>query len=344
MPIFTTLTGAPSNKQGEAGIKKVGEIPLKKISYIPIKGQVAVLKPILDKISITYKIADPDLQKTLVQSLLQEIEAGGHWDHGPFKMGPVVYSASGKLNDPTSGHEVTVQAGPKKKSIAHGLRLEFNPDALGSPGIAFLKTQLETLVLNGLNFNDIIANGVVTRLDVAVDVVGIHLADLLLLVKTEGKQHWYFSGDGKPETGYLGMKKTDKSAKLKAYNKRQELKDHSKVPVAQAYGGLSHTRVEYTFKTPNKSFLKLTELKNPFDQISLAYPKAPKGVKPYSWTFFIDSCVRRGQTTALAMIPDGKLRNSYQKAIDESRAIFWRPDEIWKAWDGALVNSSILQA
>jgi hypothetical protein len=44
---------------------------LKKISYIPIKGQVAVLKPIIDKISITYKIADPDLLKALIEGLLQ---------------------------------------------------------------------------------------------------------------------------------------------------------------------------------------------------------------------------------------------------------------------------------
>jgi hypothetical protein len=44
------------------------------------------------------------------------------------------------------------------------------------------------------------------------------------------------------------------------------------------------------------------------------------------------------------MIPDEKLRKSYQKAIDESQATFWRPAEIWKGWDDALVNSGILQA
>jgi hypothetical protein len=33
--------------------------------------------------------------------------------------------------------------------------------------------------------------------------------------------------------------------------------------------------------------------------------KAP--MKPYAWTFFVDSCVRRGQAAALAMLPDGNL-------------------------------------
>jgi hypothetical protein len=340
MPVFMTLTGVSSNKQ-EGGKKKVGKIPINKISYIPIKGQVAVLKPIIDKISITYIISDPDLKAVLVQNLKQETEAGGHWQSAAWKKGTVVYEASAELAIPSSGHTVHVHVGPKKKTTT--LRLEFNPTELGAPGIAFLKTQLEKLVLDGLSFSDIIAKGKVTRVDIAVDIVGIHLADVLLLVKGGGKQHWYLSGDGKPETGYLGMSKKAKNAKLKAYNKRQEVKDHSKVPVEQAHGGLSHTRVEYIFKTPNKSFLELNTLKNPFDKISLAYPKAPKGVKAYAWVFFMDSCVRRGQTAALAMIPEGKLRKSYQKAIDDSQASFWRPGKIWEAWPAALVNSGVVQ-
>jgi hypothetical protein len=179
---------------------------------------------------------------------------------------------------------VLVQAGPKKKTTTHSLRLEFNPAALGSPGIAFLKAQLETLVLEGLSFSDIITKGKVTRVDIAVDIVGVHLADLLILVNSGGKQHWYLSAKGKLETGYLGMKTGDKNAKWKTYNKRQEIKDHSTSPKEQAYGGLSHTRVEYRYAT-NKPFLELDTLENRFNEISLAYPKAPKGVKPYAWAF-----------------------------------------------------------
>jgi hypothetical protein len=105
------------------------------------------------------------------------------------------------------------------------------------------------------------------------------------------------------------------------------LKDKSASSTEQAYGGLSHTRIEYHYTT-NKPFLELNTLKNPFNKISLAYPKAPKGVKPYARTFFIDSCVRRGQDAALAMLPDGKLRNSYQKSLDAAHVSFWRPGKI----------------
>jgi hypothetical protein len=197
-------------------------------------------------------------------------------------------------------------------------------------------------VLDGLSFTDIIANGKVTRVDIAVDIVGAHLADLLTLVKSGGKQHWYLSAKGKPETGYyLGMKKGDTNAKWVTYNKRQQIKDSSS-SAEQAYGGLSHTRIEYHAK-PNKPFLALNTVTNPFNDISVAFPKAPKGVKPYAWTFFIDSCVRRGQSAALAMLPEGKLRNSYQKSLDAAHASFWRPGKIWEAWPVALLNSGVVQ-
>ena len=343
MPVFMTLTGVPSNKpeEGGKGKQKVGKIPFNKISYIPIKGQVAVLKPILDKISITYIIGDPDLKAVVVQNLLHEIVEGvGHWQSGAFKVGSVAYQASAKLMIPSSGDSVLVQAGPKKKTTTHALRLEFNPAALGSSGIAFLKSQLESLVPDGLSFADIIANGKVTRVDIAVDIVGLHLAALLLSNKTGGKQHWYLSPEGKPETGYLGIQPKDKNAKWKIYNKRQDIKDKSKFPVEQAFGGLSRTRLEYTYVT-SKPFAKLAALENRFYEISLAYPKPPKGVKPYAWTFFIDSCVRRGQPAALALLPDGKLRKSYQKALDTAHVSFWRPDKIWEAWPDALSGSGL---
>src|SRR4051812_17804888 len=80
MPVFITLTGVPSNKQegGGKGKEKVAKVVFNKVSYVPIKSQVAVLKPIIDKISITY-IGNPGLTDVLVQNLMHETEAGGHW-------------------------------------------------------------------------------------------------------------------------------------------------------------------------------------------------------------------------------------------------------------------------
>jgi hypothetical protein len=77
MPVLMTLTGVPSNKQeGGKGKKKIGQVPINNISYIPIKERVAVLKPIIDKISITYKIADPDLKAALSNAYCRRSRRG----------------------------------------------------------------------------------------------------------------------------------------------------------------------------------------------------------------------------------------------------------------------------
>jgi hypothetical protein len=98
---------------------------------------------------------------------------------------------------------VLVQAGPTKPGLKHNLRLEFNPTRLGPAGIAFLKSQIESLVVGALSYAHIMATGTVTRLDIAVDVVGIRISDLDVRFMGEGKSHWYYASTGQPETGYL---------------------------------------------------------------------------------------------------------------------------------------------
>jgi hypothetical protein len=119
------------------------------------------------------------------------------------------------LNVPPGDAQVLIQAGPKKKGITHALRLEFNPRRLGKQGITVLKSQLESLVLgplvsDGLNFDDIIAKGTVTRVDIAVDLVGIRVDQLDVRFLGQGKSHWYYSEKGQAETGYYGIKQNKK--------------------------------------------------------------------------------------------------------------------------------------
>jgi hypothetical protein len=88
-------------------------------------------------------------------------------------------------------------------------------------------------------------------------------------------------------------------------------------------------------------FPQLGTFKSPFTEISLAYPKAPKGAKPYAWSFFIDSCARRGQAAALEMLPKGLLRKKYQKSIEAAHDSFWRPKTIWVSWEETMNVSGL---
>ncbi|WP_425987738.1 hypothetical protein [Afipia sp. DC4300-2b1] len=340
MPVFFTVAGVSSNKQKEDKGKKA-KIDSKDVSYFPIRGKIAVLKPIIDKISITHQISDPELKETLIECLLQEAEQGGQFQSAPkYGSGQIQYKASVNLLVPPYDLPVLIQAGPKKKATSHALRLEFNPSALQSSGIAFLKSALEGLVLDGLNFSEIAANGKITRVDIAVDIVGVGISDLLVSAEGGKKSHWYYSASGKPETGYLGMKAGDKNAKWTTYNKRQQLKDTAG---NQLYGGLPHTRIEYR-ATPMVPFSKLLGLDNPFLKISLAYPVIPKAAKSHEWQFFIDSCARRGQHAALGLLPDGPMKKRYEAALAAGHKTIWRPNLIWKAWEETLCRSGIAEA
>ena len=123
MPVLTAIWIA-SNKQEYVdgigvegkGIKKT-QIPFKDISYIPIPGRVAVLKPLIDKVSLTYKTpsGDPALKPAVIEGLL--LDAGDKENTqfktaGQFQSGAVKYAASVKLIVPPNSEEVLVQAGP----------------------------------------------------------------------------------------------------------------------------------------------------------------------------------------------------------------------------------------
>jgi hypothetical protein len=332
MPVSIKLKAWSSNKQDDPHTETVGSVNANVVSYIPIVGRIAVLKPILDKIAITYMINDQDLLESVYQGLKYDVADGKFKNATQFQTGAVKYKAS--VNLIVSGEPVLIQAGPMKKTgLAHNFRLEFNPHKLAVSGIAVLKDELESLIGEGLSYTDIITKGQVTRLDIAVDLVGVRIDDLDIRISAKGKSHWYYSQEGEAETGYFGLKKAN--APWKAYNKRRQLKETGTGHEGQLYGGLSHTRLEF-HAVPKKSVPQLVDFKNPFADISLAVPVAPKGVEPHEWQFFLDSCQRRGHDAAIAMLPEGKTKKMYVEALDAAREAFWKPNVIWQSWGDAL--------
>jgi hypothetical protein len=352
MPVVVNLKGLPSNKQkiGDQGEKgeggKVGKVIVSDICYSPVPGRVAVLKPFIDKITILSKIGDPIAKKALIQGFNGDAEDGGKYSSAStFKTGNVSYESSVLLAVPASGHRVLIQVGPKKKDTAHDLRLEFNPAALGEAGMAYLKYELENQVVGALDFKHIMETGSVSRVDIAVDVVGIRIDALDIRYLGKGKSHWYFSASGEPETGYYGISPTPKGKKnapFVTYNKRKQLKETGSSGDDELYNGLSHTRIEY-HATPFKKFGQLKTIPNPFKEISLAYPRQPKGVSLHAWQFFMDACHRRGHQTAIARLPTENMKKRYNNALEAAHQRFWKPDLIWTQWLAVIEGSGLLE-
>src|ERR1700704_1926751 len=111
MAFLIGLKGPPSNKPGH--------VDFNKISYRPMKWHIAVLKPVIDKISITYPIDNIELKETLTESLRLEAEEGHPFAPAPkFGKGSVQYKASALLSTP-SGETALIQIGPKKANVVH---------------------------------------------------------------------------------------------------------------------------------------------------------------------------------------------------------------------------------
>lgn len=125
----------------------------------------------------------------------------------------------GKPKDPQSGlWSATIELGGRRSSVTiqrirhkkHGtlcLRLDINPRKLKPPGFG----ELIQLLSNGggmFNVPTLFKAAKVTRYDVAVDVVGLQVSEIVAVHKSQGKRTLYVGDDGVLETVYIHAKLT----------------------------------------------------------------------------------------------------------------------------------------
>jgi hypothetical protein len=307
-------------------------------------GKIAgvVLKPKLDKLSVTFAIDCKDDQagiKDLLFDVVKSPEMGGDsaFVSAPkYKGSPYQFHCDILVPDGKS--KIFVAAIPKASSKAAFLRFEFNPDKLGPSGLAYFRSQLVNIFLDYYFYSDIAKKGKVTKLDIACDIIGIPISSLLFSTQKGGKSHIYYGDAGGVETVYLGIKKK-KPSKLKLYDKAQQLQD---VEGEADYGTTPHIRIEVT-TNPMRSIVGLSKIsKNPFlslDVIRLGGVTPPE--EAHHWVMFGDSCRQRGQKRALGILPDA-VRPKYEAALAQAKGQLWKPDRLWNAWGETLAKSGLL--
>lgn len=80
------------------------------------------------------------------------------------------------------------------------LRLELNPRKLGPPGFQQLRKVLDASHKGPLQLSGYLQDARVSRLDIAVDIVGAQVNELILTHKSEGKRSTVLGPDGELET------------------------------------------------------------------------------------------------------------------------------------------------
>jgi len=334
---------------------------------------VAVLNPCLDYISLTLPITDKEHQASIsscIKHLVDDQEL-------IFPVGALSNIQKDNINHPNTvkkpspseltrykqnfyifpledkSKAVLLQIGPKAGNHYNYMRLRFNPEALGRTGVRNLNKLLNEDILNALyDWETFVRTARVTRFDIAVDIVGSRVMELLPLTtkKIKNKKNMYYtSPSGRPQTKYIDGTKSS-SANTYLYNKRREAIDTKKAPIFNK--DLIHTRLEIRHKVsnPGQGLKKIVEANNPLKKIRLldcfkcnsnGKSKTVNNIMPpYEWIWFFDSCSYRGIEEALEVVLEED-RAKIRKALITAEKGVWNPELLWGTWENTVLNSGL---
>lgn len=306
----------------------------------PTGYRVAVLKPKIDRLSVTLAVHDDGARAT-IRNYLSQLGAS---DGSPVTLwkkardwGSQKYDQSYSLKVAPSG-AVLVQCAPIKSPVAL-LRFEFNPNGVGLTGVEAFRQSIPMLTAGHFDYKALAAYGNVTRADIAVDLVNIDIEDLLIATTKPGVTNSYFGVTGKAETKYLNVNKG--GSKLYVYDRRALLEKMQAEGTGKPseFGATKYTRVEVRTEV-NAPIAAMAGMSNRllkidlFDIDAVAPPE-----EPHHWKLFQDLCRYRGLAGALALLPKDK-QGAYGAAIKSADPL-WLPKALWGHWPEALKTSGL---
>ena len=185
----------------------------------PTGYRVAVLKPKLDRLSVTFSVHD-DAIKAAIRVHLSKLAAGAGSIVTPWQKrrdwGSQKYDRAYALKV-APGRTVLVQCAPLTSANSL-LRFEFNPNGIGPEAVKAFRESIPLLTAGHFDYQALATQGRVTRLDIAVDLVNIDIEDVLIATPKPGVTNSYFGLSGKAETKYLNVNK--KGSRMYVYDRR----------------------------------------------------------------------------------------------------------------------------
>jgi hypothetical protein len=334
---FLTMADTGSNKPEKLAV----QAPAQAYWYErPTGYKVAVLKPKLDRLSVTYAVDDGAVRAAIRDHLSKLAACAGSvvtpWQKRR-DWGSQKYDRAYAL-EVAPGRTVLVQCAPLT-SVDSLLRFEFNPNGIGPGAVKAFRESVPLLTAGHFDYPALAAQGKVTRLDIAVDLVNIDIEDLLIATPKLGVTKSYFGLSGKVETKYLNVNK--KGSRTYVYDRRALLDKLNAEGIGELseFGGAKYTRVEVRTEvgTPITAMAHMSNRLLKIDLFDIEAAAPPE--QPHHWRLFQDSCRYRGLAGALALLPEG-VRSAYEAVIKSTEPL-WRATELWGHWPAALKTSGL---
>ena len=242
------------------------------------------------------------------------------------------------------GSNVRFQFEEKTSKIAAQFRLECNPRKLGKKGFATLISILSD-PKGPFKFETFIKHARVTRIDVAVDLIGVQVAELLVSHKKQGMRSYYVGKDGVLETLYVHRGKTKAkpsgNVALMAYDRRRERVSKGK---AAPFGLADVTRIEITKlpKKPHNDLQNIVNFTDPFAEIAVGYAAEQIASNSSVWRQYIG--LRRSQpkeevVNLLSLSPD--TAKYFASTYEVPQANLVAPKINWEGWRHGLNKTGL---
>lgn len=241
---------------------------------------------------------------------------------------------------------ITLQTAPRSPGTAP-VRLEFNPAKVSKSNLDSLQEIWSDIEFDNLEFPSLLQDARVTRLDIAIDCIGLRPVDVFVF-NTKVWKTWvttdqsfgvatayYHASGGTKKNATVSPKSR---ADLMVYDKRLEQIAKQTAPI---YGEKEHTRIEISLR--KKCLLKALEtMPFPFEgwHIRRTLVSDPP-YEPWIWTLVLDSARYRGIVEANSLLPN-HVKDGI-KLIPEMHAPadLVTKDKTWIWWDETLVMSSV---
>ncbi len=321
--------GPPSNKpQTQA---KISTTTFTKPAQVTKDGSP---KPIIDKLTIVWTVPTAKLAQELYFDCLHQMSNDSDFFKSAGKP-PYGFQRAKLIPSPSTGETAHLAYNYNQPDkLANRFRIELNPSRLGLDGLMDIHGVLGSLLPNG--FRHFVVEGKITRIDIALDLVGVRLSKIKVLPLSAQSSAAWSGASGKPETLQWGKTKGNHT---QVYNKTlEQAKKGVVLPGPQV------TRVERRFKNPPcKKLSDLPTMANPFMGLVLTdgIPPAPPSGPAYVWPFFCDSVAVRGLDAAVKLLPKHK-RPAYRQAFLAAKPTWWNPEGAWAAWPETLASLNLL--
>lgn len=239
---------------------------------------------------------------------------------------------------------------PAHSPAAHQLIVQFNPARLGQEGVFELLDRLNKFTPHKLNVGKFLAGARVSRLDIAVDLVGLAVCDVIASVGPAGKEVHYLS-DELETVSFHRKLKFDQSGQLSAKGKLNPLgellvsvydKRRQQIAMGEPppFGNADVTRVELSkrrFGNKPFSITSLPNLKNPLGKIKVGLVQSAGPEGSWKWLRYIEARRGGGHEKAVEVnqlsLPTAK---DFAQRYTEHPADVIAGKEIWAGWQQGI--------